>query len=290
MDIREIKPNQFSGIDLLAAGVPCPPFSIAGRQLGAQDARDMFPAVMRIIEASLPRAILLENVPGLAAEKFRAYRSNLMEQLSRYGYQPEWKVLQASEFGVPQLRPRFILVALKPSDAEFFCWPAPLSRSPTVGETLVDLMAMNGWLGSEHWAQNRANAVAPTLVGGSKKHGGPDLGPTRAKKQWRTLGVDGLGIANHPPDEKFPFDGFPRLTLRMAARIQSFPDTWKFEGGKTAAYRQIGNAFPPLVARAVGKSIMNAIQNRTVYRRTSAEQQMLLLNKRATYKTKRGSP
>lgn len=74
------------------------------------------------------------------------------------------------------------------------------------------------------------------------------------------LGIDGLGIANQPPGEDFPIDGLPRLTLRMAARLQAFPDTWTFAGGKTAAYRQIGNAFPPLVAQAVGESIMAALK------------------------------
>lgn len=283
MDLRELKADQFKGVDLLAAGVPCPPFSIAGRQLGADDSRDMFPSVLKIIQASSPRAVLLENVPGLAAEKFKAYRSNLIAQLHAYGYQPEWRILQASDYGVPQLRPRFILVALKPGDAEFFAWPTPATSTVTVGAALIDLMAAGGWLGAEHWAQQRAITIAPTLVGGSKKHGGPDLGPTRAKKQWRELGVDGLGIANDPPDETFPFDGCPRLTLRMAARIQSFPDAWQFEGGKTASYRQIGNAFPPLVARAVGLSILSAMKNLSTQRRGAERGQMVFFSARPGY-------
>jgi DNA (cytosine-5)-methyltransferase 1 len=286
MDLRDLKIDRFSGIDLLAAGVPCPPFSVAGRQLGADDSRDMFPSVLNIIKASAPRAVLLENVPGLATEKFKDYRQGIMTQLREFGYQPEWRIVQASNFGVPQLRPRFILIALKPSDAEFFAWPTSASTAPSVGETLIDLMAAGGWLGAENWAQNRAASIAPTLVGGSKKHGGPDLGPTRAKKQWRELGIDGLGIANHPPEERFPFDGFPRLTLRMAARIQSFPDAWKFEGGKTAAYRQIGNAFPPLVARAVGLAIMSAMKNLAVQRRMTERGQMVFFSARPPYKAK----
>lgn len=68
----------------------------------------------------------------------------------------------------------------------------------TVGETLVDLMGANGWLGTEEWV-DKANKIAPTLVGGSKKHGGPDLGPTRAKRQWSELGVDGMGLADEAP-------------------------------------------------------------------------------------------
>ncbi len=82
------------------------------------------------------------------------------------------------------------------------------------------------------------------------KHGGPDLGPTRARKAWATMGVDGLGIANAPPERDF--QGVPRLTVPMVARLQGFPDNWQFSGRKTPAYRQVGNAFPPPVARAVG--------------------------------------
>jgi len=256
-DIRNLRPRDFTGLDLLAAGVPCPPFSIAGKQLGSDDERDMFPAALAMIEGARPRGVLLENVQGLAAAKFSDYRRHLLECLSKLGYQPEWQVLQAADFGVPQLRPRFILVALRPRDAECFRWPSPVTKRKIVGDTLVDLMGANGWRGSEAWAL-QANRIAPTIVGGSKKHGGPDLGPTRAKAQWRELGVDGMGIADEAPGETFSVGGMPRLTVRMVARIQGFPDNWSFTGKKTIAYRQVGNAFPPLVARAVGRSIQAA--------------------------------
>ncbi len=119
-------------------------------------------------------------------------------------------------------------------------------------------MASNGWTGAKSWRKG-ASAIAPTLVGGSKKHGGPDLGPTRAKKAWAAIGVDGMGIANEVPAQDFV--GVPRLTVRMAARVQGFPDSWLFSGKKTAAYRQIGNAFPPPVACAVGSQILVALNS-----------------------------
>jgi len=263
-DIRSIRGNDFAGVDLLAAGVPCPPFSIAGKQLGEDDDRDMFPAAMEIIRGAKPRGVLFENVPGLATAKFSDYRMKLLNGLSRLGYQPEWKVLSSSHFGVPQLRPRFVLIALRARDAECFRWPTPLAKPVFVGDTLVDLMAENGWDGAEAWGAGAAG-VAPTLVGGSKKHGGPDLGPTRAKSRWRELGVDGKGIADEAPDITFPQDGIPRLTIRMVARVQSFPDSWVFSGRKTAAYRQVGNAFPPSVAKAVGLSIAAAFKRQSQY-------------------------
>jgi DNA (cytosine-5)-methyltransferase 1 len=258
-DIREFQPSHFGDVDLIAGGVPCPPFSIAGKQLGSDDERDMFPTALNIIAKIRPRAIMLENVQGLASAKFRDYRNDLLKKLADMGYEADWKVLNASDYGVPQLRPRFILVAMKPDDMMHFNWPQPAFTAPTVGETLVDLMGANGWLGTEDWV-TKASRIAPTLVGGSKKHGGPDLGPTRAKRQWRELGVDGMGLADEAPDVTFPEERLPRLTVRMVARIQGFPDEWQFSGKKTAAYRQVGNAFPPPVARAVGRRIVAAFK------------------------------
>lgn len=284
-DIRDIRPQDYKGLDLLSAGVPCPPFSIAGKQLGKDDERDMFPAALNIIESARPRGILFENVPGLASEKFLTYRRKLLERLVKLGYQPEWRVLQAADFGVPQLRPRFILVALKPRDAERFRWPAPHSKRCTVGETLADLMGANGWTGARAWSR-RASGIAPTVVGGSKKHGGPDLGPTRAKQKWRELGVDGMGIADAAPDKQFDEAGLPRLTVRMVARVQGFPDSWEFAGKKTAAYRQVGNAFPPLVARAVGLAVHAAWGNRAAYPSALPDNdlEMCLLEGQASYR------
>ncbi len=271
-DMRHFDGSLYKGVDLFAAGVPCPPFSIAGKQLGADDDRDMFPTALNLIAQMEPRAVLLENVPGFASDKFKEYRRDLFVKLAKMGYQSDWRVLQAADYGVPQLRPRFVLVALRPKDAEFFLWPKQNQQRPTVGHVLADLIASNGWRGAGKWVE-RANVIAPTVVGGSKKHGGPDLGPTRAKKQWRGLGVDGMGLADTAPLDSFHHEGCPRLTVRMVARIQGFPDNWIFSGGKTASYRQVGNAFPPPVAKAVGSSIHDALTRRnsaTIYPASAA--------------------
>jgi DNA (cytosine-5)-methyltransferase 1 len=256
-DVRAVDGRPFEGVDLLAGGVPCPPFSVAGKQLGADDERDLFPEALRLAEEIQPRAVMLENVPGFASEKFREYRRGLLARLRRLGYVADFRILNANDFGVPQLRPRCIIVALRPDDYDFFSWPQATPKAKTVGETLVDLMKSNGWAGARVWAKN-AHGIAPTVVGGSKKHGGPDLGPTRAREQWAKLGVNGIGIADEPPAPEFPLHDQPKLTVRMVARIQGFPDDWQFAGRKTAAYRQVGNAFPPPVAKAVGQSIMRA--------------------------------
>jgi DNA (cytosine-5)-methyltransferase 1 len=257
-DLRAFDASAFKGVDLVAGGVPCPPFSKAGKQLGDGDERDLFPEAIRVVDETRPQAVMLENVRGLMDAVFVDYRQKIAHQLQALGYWTDWHLLNAADFGVCQLRPRVVFVALRKDLASHFRWPAPSMRlPPTVGELLSDLMSENGWLGTAAWSR-RANDIAPTLVGGSKKHGGPDLGPTRARAAWASLGVDGRSLANEALTADFV--GSPKLTVRMCARIQGFPDSWHFAGKKTAAYRQVGNAFPPPVAHAVSQQIAAAIE------------------------------
>ncbi len=259
-DIEQYSGSKLKGIDLLAGGVPCPPFSKAGKQLGCSDERNLFPAAMRLVDECRPRAVMLENVRGLLDAVFADYREQISKQLRRLGYVPGWQLLNASDFGVSQLRPRVVVVAVRKDLAERFSFPAPSGVKPlTVGELLYEQMASGGWRGAAEW-RDRANDIAPTVVGGSKKHGGPDLGPTRAKRVWASLGIDGHNIALEPPRPDFV--GMPRLTVQMVACVQGFPSAWQFCGRKTHAYRQVGNAFPPPVAQAIGAKILECLTAR----------------------------
>jgi DNA (cytosine-5)-methyltransferase 1 len=264
-DVRDLEGRHYRGIELFAGGVPCPPFSLAGRQLGRDDERDLFPEALRLVRETKPAAVMIENVRGFAAGKFISYRRDLLEQLERLGYRPDWRLLEAARFGVAQLRPRFFLVALRPKAFSRFRWPEGSECRTTVSDAIADLMGERGWPGLARW-KDRASRIGPTIVGGSHKHGGPDLGPTRARREWSSLGVDGRGIADEPVGADFPHNGLPRLTVRMVARLQGFPDDWRFVGGKTAAYRQVGNALPPPVAHAIGTALLAALHGQPVRR------------------------
>ena len=259
-DVREFSGVKYKGkVDLLAGGVPCPPFSVAGKQLGSEDERDLFPEAIRLIGEIQPRAVMLEHDRGLLDPVFLDYRTSILNQITELGYKVQIKLLNANDYGVPQLRPRVIIVGIRNDEKGEFHYPEEHPETAkSVGETLLDLMKANGWKKADRWAKS-ANTIAPTIVGGSKKHGGPDLGPARARKAWATLGVNGLGVANEAPEPDF--EGMPKLTPRMIARIQGFPDTWDFGKKKTAACRMIGNAFPPPVACAVGKEIRRVLDH-----------------------------
>jgi len=256
-DLTTFSGAGFEGIDIISGGLPCPPFSIAGKQLGKKDERNLFPVMIRLVDQIRPRAVMIENVRGILDAVFHDYRIYISGQLRALGYETGWKLMNASDFGVSQLRPRVVFVAVRDVYKEHFAWPGEsAAKPPEVGERLYDLMTANGWKGAKAW-KTLANQIAPTIVGGSHKHGGPDLGPTRARRAWATLGVDGLGVANEAPGPDFV--GMPRLTVRMAARLQGFPDEWQFSGSKTAAYKQVGNALPPPFAKAVADSLRSCL-------------------------------
>lgn len=271
-DPKVWRPEKYKGkVALLAGGVPCPPFSVAGKQLGAADERDLFAWAVEAAGRMRPEAVLLENVRGLAASRFGGYRQAVIDEFSRMGYVADWRLLEARDYDVAQLRPRMVLVALRPEYVDYFSWPIGKPTRKTVGTTLSDLMGENGFPLLDRWVQ-RAADIAPTIVGGSKRHGGADLGPTRAKRAWEELWVDAHGVADHAPGSSWdPEDPKnrrgPRLTTEMVARLQGWdgPDyRWDFVGRKTSRYRQIGNAFPPPVARAVGEAILSALEKRAL--------------------------
>lgn len=267
-DLHHFDGKPFKGeIDLLSGGVPCPPFSVAGKQLGAADERDLFPEMLRLVNEIKPRVVMIENVRGLLSPSFSEYRHSILVELIKSGYHTHIQLLNACDYGVPQLRPRVVIVGVSDTMEDTFVYPFPNKRNtPSVGDVLYDLMAAEGWEKTDEW-RKRARGIAPTIVGGSKKHGGPDLGPTRARLAWEALGIDGRGVADKAPEKGFV--GMPRLTPRMIARIQGFPDNWYFGSKKTRACRMIGNAFPPPVARAVGERIMNVLskEDESTYRR-----------------------
>lgn len=258
-DVHDFDGTPYKNVDLFAGGVPCPPFSVASKQLGKDDDRDLFPEAIRLIKEMMPKAVMLENVRGFLDPKFSEYREQILTEIKDLGYNVQIKLLNASDYGVPQLRPRVIIVGIRNDITNSFTYPkAQNDDAPTVGETLENLMGANGWKQLDEWIA-KANKIAPTIVGGSKKHGGPDLGPVRSRKAWAELGVNGNGIANEAPEADFV--GMPKLTKEMIALLQGFPPEWDFGKRKTAACRMIGNAFPPPVAKAVGEEIKRCLLN-----------------------------
>jgi DNA (cytosine-5)-methyltransferase 1 len=165
-DVKSFSAKKYYEVDLLAGGVPCPPFSVAGKQLGQEDDRDLFPEALRLVRECSPKTVMLENVRGLFDPKFATYREHIKSQLEELGYCCKWDLVQTHHYGVPQLRPRALLIALQKEYAPYFIWPlGVVAPPPTIGQLLINEMSSNSWEGATAWAKY-ANDIAPTIVGG----------------------------------------------------------------------------------------------------------------------------
>ncbi|QOV38099.1 DNA cytosine methyltransferase [Streptomyces ferrugineus] len=253
-------------VDLLAAGLPRVKSSATVKRADSDIEVRLLEATVYLVHAIRPRAVLIENVPGLAhADKYQEFRDFARAELAHLGYEFSWFVVNAVDFGVPQNRKQGILVAIEQRWAAAFRPPTPTVQEPmTVGIALGPTMASRGWTDASRWAA-QADQPAPTLVGGSKNRGGADLGPTGAKRKWATMGVNAHTVGDTVPGPDFVWDpelgrdNMVKITVEQAALLQGFPATWEIAGRKTARYRQVGHATPPPVGAALGQAIAEAL-------------------------------
>ena len=252
-------------IDVVIGGPPCQSFSILGdRKAGADPRGQLIFEFARFIKEVKPRAFLFENVPGiLNAGKGKDWLELLSFLEKSTKYTLRWKKLNSASFGVPQLRERVILIGLR--DDVPFEWPQE-EHAIAKGDMLLpppypsklaleSLAGLPNHILREHGdrVRNRYSTIAP---GSRDRVDHTDrIHPDRPSG---TVLVGSGGGGGRP----FIHPYEPRhITVREAARLQSFPDWWHFSGGPTAAYRQVGNAVPPIMAKAIAKSIMKAIRH-----------------------------
>ncbi|MFF2097844.1 DNA cytosine methyltransferase [Streptomyces sp. NPDC058202] len=255
-------------VDLLAAGLPRVRSSATVGRVESGIEERLLKATVYLIHAIRPRAVLIENVPELThADGHESFREFARTELEHLDYEFSWFVMNAVDFGVPQRRKHGVLVALRRQWAEAFRPPVPAPADPvTVGAALAVSMAARGWADASRWAA-QADQPAPTLVGGSKNRGGADLGPTRTKSIWATMGVNAHTVGDSTPGPDFIWapergrENMVKLTVEQAALLQGFPTTWQISGRKTARYRQVGHATPPPVGRVLGRAVAEALNS-----------------------------
>lgn len=273
--IRNFVDIPIGELDLLSGGYPCQAFSYAGKKMGLSDARGtMFYYYAQILKQLLPKMFLAENVKGLLNHDEGRTFSLMLKVFSDIGYTVKWKVLRALDYDVAQKRERLVMVGIRNDLVDKYnfgyCLPQPFGYELTLADILKDVPKSDGAKYPEskkkvldlvppggYW-RDLPDEIAKDFMGKSYYSGGGRTGMAR-RLSWDE---PSLTLTCSPaqkqterchPDETRPF------TVREYARIQSFPDSWEFDCSQANAYKQIGNAVPVNMARAIGLSIVNIL-------------------------------
>ncbi|MGB0745209.1 MAG: DNA cytosine methyltransferase, partial [Opitutales bacterium] len=236
LEVGEDYPN----VRVLVGGPPCQPFSVGGKQLGLNDTRDGFPVFIDAVERLEPDIWLFENVRGMLFRN-KAYFEDIISRLKALNYIVDYSLLNAIDYGVPQNRERLIVVGHRGE----FCFPNALHARVTAGEALGEL-AFSIPEDSKFLTPSMDKYVAK-YEKASKCVNPRDL---HLNKPARTLTCRNLaGATGDMHRVRLPDGRRRRLTVREAARLQSFPDWFEFSGTENSQYYQVGNAVPPLFAK-----------------------------------------
>jgi DNA (cytosine-5)-methyltransferase 1 len=270
-DVRQVKWRAFRGeLAVLHGGPPCQPFSVAGRQRGDQDARNMLPEFVRAVDEAEPLAFVCENVPALAGPKFAPYlRDEFLGPLARRYRVTQFK-LSAHDFGVPQLRHRVFFVGFRrAAAADRFAPPTATHRAdhlasafqPPVSTTpLEETMGTRAALGlPDIGADGLAPTLRSTLTG--PRHTTSILSSVSAQRSWAALEIWPNGVAKtRAAAARFATEnGHRRLAVADCAVLQGFPSWWHFHGAVYMSLGQIGNSVAPPVAYRVALAVAQAL-------------------------------
>ncbi|MDQ2926499.1 MAG: DNA cytosine methyltransferase [Acidobacteriota bacterium] len=236
----------FPAAEAIVGGPPCQPFSVGGHQLGLEDARDGFPAFIAAVEQLRPRIWMFENVRGLLYRN-RRYLDEIVHRLERLGYVVDVRLMNAAHYLVPQNRERIIVVGHKGG----YVFPEREPETVTVGQALGGLLFAEPEEG-KYLTESMDRYVAK-YEKASKCINPRDLNPNRPS---RTITCRNLGAPTGDMQRiKLPSGRRRRLSVREGARLQSFPDWYRFCGSEASQYEQIGNAVSPMFAYAIAQSI-----------------------------------
>ncbi len=225
---------------MVIGGFPCQDFSIAGKRKGTQTKRGkLYKSFIEVVELLQPKIFLAENVKGILSIKSGSVIKKIISDFEKIGYKVEYKLFHVADFGIPQNRERVLMVGVK-NGAGNFIFPKPKTKKRlSVGQVIQDLEHLpEGAIHNHFWSKARKNSgQGNTRINKNK------IAPTMR--------------AEHHGNIEYHWNKRRRLSAREAARIQSFPDNFIFYPSTSQAYRQIGNAVPPVMGWHMAKAMEN---------------------------------
>lgn len=273
-DIRNILVKDIPSCDIVLGGFPCQDFSIAGKRKGLESVRgNLYKEMIRIIRAKSPKAFVAENVKNIISPKLIDLERNqpviktIIEDFSKLGYDVKYRCLKAPDYGIPQRRERVIIVGTRKDLKINFKYPLSFHKPMTSKEGIDDL-----W-GKEsddkilnHNQISLAKFRPPSKVGTQGNQMIPADGPSHVMRAEHHMNIQAHYRTLDPNGDTTKRDYWRRLTVREAARLQTFPDDFEFIGSKSSTYKQVGNAVPPIlgwyIAKALEKSFKTALKSK----------------------------
>lgn len=269
-------------VDVIIGGPPCQGFSIAGKRIVDDERNQLYKSFVSFVEFFQPKVFLMENVPNIVSMGKGIVKDSIIEDFEKLGYNVVYKILLASDYGVPQNRKRAFFVGTK--NNETFEFPEPFNKaSVTTGDAISDLPENTIVSGSKYAVEAKSDyqklirenstgvynheitnhseqtvsIISLVPDGGNFKNLPKELQQTRnVNIAWTRLnsGKPSFTIdTGHRHHFHYEYNRVP--TVRESARIQSFPDSFIFLGSKTSQYKQVGNAVPPLLAKEIAVQI-----------------------------------
>ena len=267
-DITKVDPDDIPDFDILLAGFPCQAFSIAGRKGGFNDTRGtLFFDVANILKVKRPKAFLLENVKGLVMHKGGQTLATIMNVLDDLGYTVKAQVLNSKNFGVPQNRERIYIVGFHKTDVDFV-FPKRNKQVPLKNILESDPVSPKYYLSERYYETlkkhkerhaNKGNGYGYMLL---DKEGSANAIVVGGMGRERNLFID-KRVKKHPEYKTYPkdinVDCVRTLTPREWARLQGYPESFKFPVSDTQAYKQLGNSVTVAVIHALAKNIIEEL-------------------------------
>lgn len=279
LDINDIESECIPSCDIIIGGFPCQDFSIAGKRKGFKSDRGLlYKQMIRIIEDKKPKAFVAENVKNILnpklydAERQQSVIKTICEDFEGAGYKVKFKLLYAPDYGIPQRRARVFIVGTREDIKTEFYFPRSFHPEMTSKQAIDDLWGKENDLNIFNHSQiSLAKFRPPSKVGSQGNEMIPAHGPSHVMRAEHHMNIQAHYRTLCPNQDISNREYWRRLTVREAARLQSFPDDFKFIGNKSSSYKQVGNAVPPILGWYIARALTSTLTKKTSKQKNGLE-------------------